>query len=186
MHTRTPLNAATRFVAGALLERLAVSVRLAAPIQADDKLAASAELDRTVRPVFVLANQHMRWELNDLARRLDERQAAAVGLHEGLVPAPASTAFGLNPDGLRMVQAIDELPEDEREVFDLVRIDGMTQAGAAHVLGVSAVTVNRRLCRGLRLLPEKLADLRRGEKPRDVISVHTGREWVLWVSGPGT
>jgi hypothetical protein len=35
------------------------------------KPAASAELDRTVRPVFVPANQHRRWELNDLAGRLD-------------------------------------------------------------------------------------------------------------------
>jgi RNA polymerase sigma-70 factor (ECF subfamily) len=26
----------------------------------------------TVRGFFALANQHMRWELNDMARRLDE------------------------------------------------------------------------------------------------------------------
>src|SRR5215469_6378042 len=46
--------------------RLAPSVRLATPVQAENKPAASAELDRTVRPVFLLANQHRRWELNDL------------------------------------------------------------------------------------------------------------------------
>ena len=51
-----------------------------------------------------------------------------------------------------MLQAIDELPEDEREAFDLVRVQGMTQTEAAQVLGVSAVTVKRRLNRGLRLL----------------------------------
>ena len=110
----------------------------------------------------------MRWELNDLARRLDE-QPAAVELHEGLVPAPASSASGLTPDGLRMLEAIDELPEDEREAFDLVRVQGMTQTEAAQVLGVSAVTVKRRLSRGLRLLTEQLADLRPGEKPPDSI-----------------
>jgi RNA polymerase sigma-70 factor (ECF subfamily) len=27
---------------------------------------------QTVRQLFALANQHMRWELNDLARRLDK------------------------------------------------------------------------------------------------------------------
>ena len=27
---------------------------------------------------FALANQHIRWQLNDLARRLDERPAAAA------------------------------------------------------------------------------------------------------------
>jgi hypothetical protein len=57
-------------VAGALVGRLAASVRLAAPVQAKDKPAASAELDRIVRQVFGLANQYMRWEFDDLARRL--------------------------------------------------------------------------------------------------------------------
>jgi RNA polymerase sigma-70 factor (ECF subfamily) len=60
-----------------------------------------------------------------------------------------------------------------------VWIDGMTQAEAAQVLGVSAVTLKRWLSRGLRLVTEPLADLRPGEKPPDAISVHTGREWVL-------
>jgi RNA polymerase sigma-70 factor (ECF subfamily) len=87
---------------------------------------------------FVPANQHRRWELNDLAGRLDS-QPAALELCEGLVPAPASSASGLCPDGYRMLEAIDELPEGELEVFDLVRIQG-TQAEAAQVLGVSAVT----------------------------------------------
>ena len=54
-----------------------------------------------------------------------------------------------------MLEAIDSLPEDEREVFDLVRVQGMTQTEAARVLGVSAVTVKRRLNRGLRLLTEQ-------------------------------
>ena len=41
----------------------------------------------------------------------------------------------------------------------------MTQAEAAPVLGVSAVTVKRRLSRCLRLLTEHLFDLRPGEGP---------------------
>ena len=43
----------------------------------------------TVRQFFALANQHMRWQLNDLARRLD-KQPAFVELREGIMPAPAS------------------------------------------------------------------------------------------------
>jgi RNA polymerase sigma-70 factor (ECF subfamily) len=50
-----------------------------------------------------------------------------------------------------------------------VWIDGMTQAEAAQVLGVSAVTVKRWLSRGLRLVTEQLADLRPGEKPPDAM-----------------
>ena len=49
-----------------------------------------------------------------------------------------------------------------------MRIQGMTQAEVAQLLGVSAVTVRRRLNRGLRLLSEQLADLRPGEDPPDV------------------
>ena len=66
---------------------------------------------QTVRQFFALANQHMLWQLNDLARRSDERPAA-VELREGLVPAPASSESGITPDGRRMLEAIDNLPED--------------------------------------------------------------------------
>jgi RNA polymerase sigma-70 factor (ECF subfamily) len=166
MQSRTPLNAAALLLAGALLGWRAASVRLATPVQAEGKPAASAELDCTGRQVFALANQHMRWELNDLARRLDDQPAAAE-LCEGPVPAPASSASGLSPDGRRMLEAIGDLPEDERVVFDLARTRGMTEAEAAQSLGVSALTVKRRSNRGLRLLTEQLADLRPGERPPD-------------------
>ena len=86
--TRPPLNLEADELLGAVAERLLKALREARP--------------RTVRQFFALANQHMRWELNDLARRLDEQPAAAE-LHEGLVPAPASSASGLTPDGLRML-----------------------------------------------------------------------------------
>ena len=63
-------------MAGALLGWRVASVRLASPVQAEDQPAASAELDRTVHQVFALANQHQRWEFNDLARRLDNQRSA--------------------------------------------------------------------------------------------------------------
>ena len=152
--TQPPLNLQADELLGAVTERLLKALREARP--------------RTVRQLFALANQHMRWELNDLARRLDE-QPAAVGLCEELVPSPVTSGSGLTPDGLRMLRAIESLPEDEREAFDLVRIQGLTQVEAAELLGVSAVTVRRRLGRGLRLLAEQLADLRPGEDPPDTI-----------------
>jgi RNA polymerase sigma-70 factor (ECF subfamily) len=151
--TQPPLKVQADELLGAVAERLLKALREARP--------------RTVRHLFTLADQHMRWELDDLARRLDE-QPDAANLREGLVPSPPSSASGLSADGRRMLPAIDELPEDEREVFDLVQIDG-TQAEAAQVLGVSAVTVKRRLSRGLRLRTEQLADLRPGEKPPDTV-----------------
>jgi RNA polymerase sigma-70 factor (ECF subfamily) len=148
--TQPPLNLQADELLGAVTERLLKALRAARP--------------GNVRQFFGLANQHMRWELNDLARRLDE-QPAAVELSEGLVPAPASSGSGLSPDGRRMLAVIGDLPEDEREAFDLVRVQGMTQVDAAQILGVSTATVKRRLNRGLRLLTEQLADLRPGETP---------------------
>ena len=87
--TRPPLNLQADELLGAVAERLLKALREARP--------------RTVREFFALANQHMRWELNDLARRLDE-QPAAVELREGLVPSPASSGSGLTPDGRRMLR----------------------------------------------------------------------------------
>ena len=143
--TPPPLNLQSDEMLGAVVERLLKAMRETRP--------------QTVRQFFALANQHMRWELNDLARRLDE-QPSAVEVHEAVVPAPESSDSELSPDASRMLQAIDGLPDDEREVFSLVRIQGMTQTETANVLGVSAKTVQRRLNRGLLLLTEKLGDLR--------------------------
>ena len=44
-------------------------------------------------------------------------------------------------------------------------LQGMTQVEATQALGVSAVTVKRRLNRGLRLLTERPGDLRPGDAP---------------------
>ena len=143
--TRPPLNLQADELLGAVVERLLKALREVRP--------------GTVRQFFALASQHMRWELNEMARRLDE-QPAAVELRDGLVPAPASSDSGLTPGSRRMLAAVANLPEAEGEAFDLVRIQGLTQAEAAQVLGVSAATVNRRLNRGLELLAETLSDLR--------------------------
>jgi RNA polymerase sigma factor (sigma-70 family) len=82
-----------------------------------------------------------------------------------LVPAPASSASALTPDGRRMLKAIEGLPEDECEAFCLVRIQGLTQIEAAEVMGVSPKTVQRRLNRSLLMLAERLDDLRPDREP---------------------
>lgn len=147
--TRGPLNLCPEEMLSAVVERLLKAMRQVRP--------------PTVRQFFALANQHMRWELNDLARRLDEG-AAAVELRESRVsapPPPADSAAASRPSpGLaRILAAIEELPDDEREVFNLVRIQGMTQAEAALIVGVSAKTIQRRINRCLVLLGERLGDL---------------------------
>ena len=105
--TQPPLNLQPDELLSAVAERLLKAMREARP--------------QTVRQFFALANQHMRWKLNDWARRFDERPAARE-LCEGLVPAPASTNSGLSPAGRRILEAIESLPKAERETFDLMKI----------------------------------------------------------------
>src|SRR5215470_13622078 len=143
--TLPPVNLQPEEMLDAVVERLIKAMRSVRP--------------QTVRQFFALVNQHMRWELNDVARRLDE-QPAALELREDMVPAPASSGSVLTPDGRRMLEAIDDLPEEEREVFGLVHVQGMTRGEAAEVLGVSVRTVQRRLNRSLLLLAEQLDNLR--------------------------
>ena len=149
--TRPPLNLETNELLGADVERLLKAMRTVRT--------------RTVRESFALANQHMRWELNDLARRVDA-QSAAVELREELVPSPPSSGSVLTPDARRILEAIETLPADECEAFGLVRIQGLTHGDAAEVLGLSIKTVQPRLNRALLFLSERLEDLRpTGQSP---------------------
>ena len=144
--TRPPVNMETDELLGGVVAGLLTALEKTRP--------------PTVRRFFALANQHMRWQLNDLARRLDERPIAASLMEASVVAVPDSTTSGLSPDGRRMLEVIDGLPEDEREVFDLVGIQGLSHAEVAMVIGASEKTVQRRLNRARLLLAERLADLR--------------------------
>ena len=146
-----PLNLEAEEMLSSVVERLLKAMRKVRPT--------------TVREFFALANQHMRWELNDLARRLDE-QMPALELRDGLVPGREDSSDPeLSQNARRMLAAIESLPEDEREVFNLIRIQGMMQSEAAEVVGVSLKTVQRRLSRGLIRLADKLVDLKPVQRP---------------------
>jgi RNA polymerase sigma-70 factor (ECF subfamily) len=141
---RPPLNLETDEVLGAVVERLLKALREARPA--------------STREFFALACRHMRWELNDMARRLDNQPGVEI-LYDEAMAAPSTSGSSLSADARRILVAIEGLPEGEREAFDLVRVQGMSQAEAAGVLGVSAMTVNRHLHRALQLLSASLADL---------------------------
>lgn len=148
--TRPPLNLQSEEMLSAVVERLIKALRQARP--------------GNVRQFFHIANLHMRWELNDLARRLDE-QSGPARIEDDVPALPDSTDSQLSPMARRLFDAIDALPEEEREAFDLVRLQGMTQNEAAEILGVSAKTVQRRLTRGLFLLTQAVGDLRPASPP---------------------
>lgn len=139
--TRHPLNLETEDMVGGLVEGLLKAMHTVRP--------------QTVRQFFAMVNQHMRWQLNDLARRMDE-QPAFVELREEEVVAPAGSGSAISPDGREMLQAIESLPEEEREAFELVRFQELTHSEVAEVLGVSTKTVQRRLNRASLLLTREL------------------------------
>jgi len=143
--THAPLNLRSEEMLSAVVERLLKALRNVRPA--------------TVRQFFALANQHMRWKQNDLPRRLDE-QAPAGALPDEFIAAQDSNDSQISPVARRLLEAIEALPEEEREVFGLVRIQGMQLVEAANILDVSPKTIQRRLNRGLLILIEKLGDLR--------------------------
>jgi RNA polymerase sigma factor (sigma-70 family) len=156
--TRGPFNLNADEVLSAVVERMLKAMREVRPTN--------------VRQFFGLAGRHMRWELNDLARRLDAREAA-LELRESRVVAPPppeprddSAPSAPSETLSRILSAIDDLPEDEREAFNLVRLQGLGNSEAARLVGVSAKTIQRRLKRSLMLLTARVGDLGSDQAPQ--------------------
>ena len=133
-------------------------------VQPDDLLGAVAErLIKAMRNVcpaqhrefFALTMKHIRWELNGLVRELDAHRYEPLPSD---VMAREAEASGeqFSPLGHRILQAIQGLAQSDQEIFNLVRLRGMTQRDAAEVLGISERTVERRL---KRILPRLWGEL---------------------------
>jgi len=113
----------------------------------------------TVRDFFRLAAQRIRWLLLDRAKQSDRAQRWLRESH----PASLSAEESDPPARLMaLYRQIDELPENEREVVDLLYFHGLSQVEAATLLGVTERTVRRywtaarlKLMQGLKdLLPQ--------------------------------
>lgn len=120
-------------------------------------LRSLGKLDVTsVRHFFRLATTHIRRELIDLHRHYYGPHG--IGTHQppdlpgatnNSVPSPLEVGCTTD-DGGKLAEWADlhrkaaELPDDEREVFDLLWYQELTQAEAAKLLDVSERTVLRR------------------------------------------
>jgi RNA polymerase sigma-70 factor (ECF subfamily) len=133
-------------------------------------------LDRTLaqmslespRHFLALAAVHIRRELIDLARHYFGPQGAGAHLATPDAASPAALAGIPQPDDSassfpwqEVHEQIAALPDDEREVVELLWYHGMSQLEAAGLMGVSVRTVRRRWQEG-RL---RLAAALRGEVP---------------------
>jgi RNA polymerase sigma factor (sigma-70 family) len=134
--------------------------------QTDDVLQnALVRLDRALKAVvpptsrdfFRLAAAQIRRELIDLARRysgpegLGAHHSTCAGSDSAIVspagarePSDATHEPGRLAAWTEFHRGIENLPEEDREVFDLLWYQGLTQAEAGAVLGVAERTVNRR------------------------------------------
>jgi RNA polymerase sigma-70 factor (ECF subfamily) len=125
-----------------LVERLLKAMRQVKPV--------------TVRAFFALANKHLRWELNEFVRHLDSHPGA-LPLPDD-IPAESSSEVSTEAASIKQIlAAIERLPEEQREVFSLIHIQGLTHAETADVLGLSTKTVQRRLHESVSALAAELS-----------------------------
>jgi RNA polymerase sigma factor (sigma-70 family) len=108
----------------------------------------------SLRDFFGLSAAQIRRELIDLARHyqgpegIGANHASAAGRPDDLPPAHDRSDQTWDPAGLaswgEFHEHIKELPEEEREVVDLLFYQELTQAEAAQLLSVSVRTLQRR------------------------------------------
>jgi RNA polymerase sigma-70 factor (ECF subfamily) len=96
----------------------------------------------TVPDFFRLAAQRMRWVLLDLAKRADRSEERQREGPPGEA-APDASDKSLPATLTALYKQIEELPEKEREVIDLLYFHGLSQAEAALILGVAERSVRR-------------------------------------------
>jgi RNA polymerase sigma-70 factor (ECF subfamily) len=110
---------------------------------------------QTPRAFLALASLQIRRELLDLVRHFYGPQG--IGAHHDSLPAGADGSAGPAAEPTakarwtELHELVDSLPSEEREVVDLLFYQGLSQAEAGEMMGVSLRTVQRRwhdaLCR---------------------------------------
>ncbi len=99
---------------------------------------------RDTRHFYALAAEQIRRELIDLARKAQSTLNRAVELQPNHAPAADHAAQQHLEDWCAFHSAVDNLPDEERAVFEPVFYHDISQRELAEQLGVSAKTVQRR------------------------------------------
>jgi len=94
----------------------------------------------TVRDFFRLAAQRIRWLLLDRAKQSD---GALRHLREIRPAAEPAERYDPPARLTALYRQVEELPEHEREVVDLLYFHGLSQVEAATLMGVTERTVRR-------------------------------------------
>jgi RNA polymerase sigma-70 factor (ECF subfamily) len=128
----------------------------------------------SVRPFYGLAALQIRRQLIDLTRQYYGPEGVGANHASNLdgddstnTPRAVAAKEDSTQEPSRLAvwsefhQRVDTLPEEEREVFDLLWYQELTQAEAARLLGISEATLKRRWVTARRRLHEML----KGELP---------------------
>lgn len=109
--------------------------------------ALQANRPTDVRGFFALATLQIRRELTDLTRRYFGPEGLGTNYESGIANE-ASASSSCDPKSLidwtEFHSQVEQLPTDDREVFDLIYYQGLSQDDAATVLGISLRTLQRR------------------------------------------
>ncbi len=91
---------------------------------------------KTAREYFGLAARNIRWQINDLLRKPKNVQEE-TGVLADLAASTGVTTEVLKMDvWLKFWTAVSELPNEQREVFDLIWMNELSQYEAAKELGL--------------------------------------------------
>lgn len=113
------------------------------------------------RQFYGLAATQIRRELIDLARHYYGAEGLGARHHtDGGRAVGAKSGHHLKPENLEnwadFHQQVEQLPDEQREMVNLLWYEGLSQPEAASVLGVSLATVKRRWQAARLVLYEKL------------------------------
>jgi RNA polymerase sigma factor (sigma-70 family) len=98
----------------------------------------------TPKDFFGLAARQIRWVLRDLARKKAVAKRVTYTHQDEEPPAPMTNEPSDLAEWAEFHEQIDALPDEEREVFDLLLYQGLTQPDAADILGISLRSIKRR------------------------------------------
>lgn len=123
----------------------------------DAEVAAELEISLSEWQEIKLALQNRAPLSLDAPVRDEDEGSASLG---ELVPDNRYRSFQLaQEDQIRLQQALLQLENRTREILEFVFLYDLTQKETAERLGISAVTVSRRVKKGLHLLKKSMATL---------------------------
>ncbi|MBD1913375.1 MULTISPECIES: RNA polymerase sigma factor SigF [unclassified Leptolyngbya] len=120
----------------------------------DTELATALEISIEEWQQIKLAYRNRAPLSLDAPMRDEEDSSTSLG---ELLPDPQYRSFQLaQEDQIRLQQALVQLEKRTRDVLEFVFLHDLTQKETAERLGISAVTVSRRVKKGLKLLKKSM------------------------------